>query len=298
MKDKTSDKEYEVFKKRLDHLYDLCRPCKMKLNSHLKNLDQKIGDHLIRQRKTINGTYNNLQKPFQPINNNVNTEKTQKIINQECTSPKLNNICDNLKNISKKAYTIAGTVPNYVFKTSPRKENKKYEISPASISKEKIETSFNSSQNEISFSQTKSNKIKNSSITCDSITTVFEDILIFIFVVLVFACDLANVINDSGILFDENSTNEWFDLLTGLYKQIIAILVFLTILSMHMVYKRPKMSRFLMMFGYIFNLAIHFRIFDFRIEEQYITEVLISFFLTFYLTMARVYNLVQLVKYV
>lgn len=275
-------------------MYDLCRPCKTKLNNHLKNIDLQIGDNLIRQRKTINGTNNNIQKPFQQINNIpdvVYKDKNQKIINWESSSPKLNNICDNLKTISKKAYTIAGTVPNYVFKTSPRKDNK-FEISPASISQDKID--LNSSK--IEHSQT--NYVKKSSITCDSITTVLEDIIIFIFVVLVFACDLANVINDSGIFFDENSTNEWFDMLITLYRQIIALLVLVTILSIHMVYKRPKMSRFLMMLGYMFNLAIHFQIFNFRIEEQYITEVLISFFLTFYLTMARVYNLIQLIRYV
>ncbi|RMZ97875.1 transmembrane protein -like [Brachionus plicatilis] len=298
MDDKTSDKEYEMFKKRLDHLYDLCRPCKMKVNYHLKNIDLQIGDNLIRQRKTINGSNANLHKPFQQINNMpklVTKEKSQKIINQENSSPKLNKICDNLKNISKKAYTIAGTVPNYVFKTSPTKESK-YEISPASISKENIDTSFETSRTENCLSKVKSNRAKKSCITCDSITTIFEDILIFIFVVLVFACDLANVMNDSGTFFDENSTNGWLDMLLAFYRQIIVILAFVTILSMHMAYKRPKMSRFLMMFGYMFNLAVHFRIFDFRIEEQYITEVLISFFLTFYLTMARVYNLIQLVR--
>lgn len=275
-------------------MYDLCRPCKMKLNNHLKKIDLQIGDNLMRQRKTANGTNSNLQKPFQQINNIpdvVLKEKSQKILDWQSTSPKLNNICDNLKTISKKAYTIAGTVPNYVFKISPRKDYK-YEISPASISQDNIDSTLNSSQIEHS----QKNNVKKFSITCDAITTLIEDIIIFIFVVLVFACDLANVINDSGIFFDENSTNEWFDMLITLYKQIIAILVLVTILSVHMVYKRPKMSRILMMLGYMFNLAIHFQIFNFRIEEQYITEVLLSFFLTFYLTMARVYNLVQLVR--
>ncbi|CAF0791742.1 unnamed protein product [Brachionus calyciflorus] len=301
MDDKTSDEEYEIFKKKLDHIYDICRPCKTKVNSHLKNLDLQIGDHLLRQRKAtnVNSFNTQVQKPFQQLNN-ITKEKPQKILNQESTSPKL---IDNLKNISKKAYTIAGTVPNYVFKTSPRKDYK-YEISPASISKENLETSFNSShlsegKNEsFSTKPTKCTKLKKSKITCDSITTVCEDLLIFFFVVLVFACDLVNLINDSGVLFDENSSSEWFDTLLALYKQNLVILAFVTIISMHLAYKRPKISRFLMLFGYFFNLILHFHVFDFRLEEQYITEVFISFFLTFYLTLARVYNIVQLVRYV
>lgn len=129
-------------------------------------------------------------------------------------------------------------------------------------------------------------------------TTVFEDLLIFVFVVLVFGCDLVNLINDSGVLFDDNSSYEWFQTLLSLYKQITVILGLITVLSVHLAYKRPKLSRFLMMSGYFFNFIIHLHVFGFRTEEQFITEVLISFFLTSYLMMARVYNIFQLVRYV
>lgn len=136
-----------MYKKRLDHIYDLCRVCKARLNNHLRGIDLQIGNDLLRQRNPQNGNLNNqriLNKKFQNETNLKIIEKTQKIEDKAT-------FCDNLKSISRKAYTIAGTVPNYVFKTSPRKDYK-YEISPASVLKENLmdeDMSFNNSnQNE------------------------------------------------------------------------------------------------------------------------------------------------------
>jgi hypothetical protein len=40
------DEELKIFKSKLDHIYDLCRPCKLKLNQHLQRQDLQIGYYL------------------------------------------------------------------------------------------------------------------------------------------------------------------------------------------------------------------------------------------------------------
>lgn len=81
------------------------------------------------------------------LKNTLNQKPEEKIEKVDLMSQKFS-ISDNLKSISKKAYTIAGTVPSYVFKTSPKKDFNKYEISPASISNDRMDQdmSFNASQ--------------------------------------------------------------------------------------------------------------------------------------------------------
>ena len=240
-----------------------------------------------------------------------NKTENRNLANQDLAS----SICDNFKSTFQKAYTIAGTVPGYVFSSGNGKSRSgsglklKYEIAPAadaaleetiSYDNEKscvYETVANKSSparpSKDNSSSSSSNKI-----SCDSLTIVAEDLLVLLVTVLVFACDLVNLINDSGVLQLEKNTNyEWFVSLLELYKQIIALLVFVNVLSVHLAYKRPKLSRFLMMFGFVFNLVIHFQVFEFKTEEQFITEVFISFFLTAYLAIARFYNCFQLVRY-
>jgi hypothetical protein len=57
------------------------------------------------------------------------------------------------------------------------------------------------------------------------------------------------------------------------------------------------MSRVITLLGFIFSAAVHLHLVGSRLEEQYIFEVFISFFLVSYLVTARVYNIFQLIRY-
>jgi hypothetical protein len=352
-------------------LYDLCKPCKTKLNNHLRNLDQRIGNSYVRQRvptvathvnnvHSITSSANALKTKSNEnrlINSNNNDYETNHKHNKNGVLKELNNfnLSENLKSTVKKAYTIAGTVPSYVFKNTPspikkstesriRARNPLHREQPAvetqlpvhliteetydqdmdyqensyshQIDSQQDYRKFNGSCNQnnsncsLNVSQKSATPTKKNQKTisttnentrkfsCKSLSLVCEDFLLFLFVVLVFACDLVNLVNDSGVLSNNQNTNhEWFQTLLDLYRQIIFLLVCVNLLSMHLAYKRPKLSRFLITCGFIFNLVLHFHVFDFKTEEQYITECFISFFLTSYLSIARVYNIFQLVRY-
>lgn len=245
---------------------------------------------------TITSTTKDFNTPNPSINNQNNSNKP---------FLDLYELCDNFKMTFKKAYTIAGSSPSSSTtllakkSTSTRKTSKNdnsYEISPAksiSIVNEKTDNNANHT----SATTTKSSSTK--SITCSSFMIVLEDFFIYICVLLVFACDLVNLLNDSGVLMNNtNTNNEWFQTLLTIYKQVLVLIVGIIGCAVHLAYKRPKISRFLMLLGFLFNLVIHMNMFDFTHEEQYIIEVFLSFFLVFYLSIARIYNFFQLVRYV
>ena len=50
------DDEYKVYKSKLDHIYDICRACKAKLNMHLQRQDLQIGHYLSSNDKKANMT--------------------------------------------------------------------------------------------------------------------------------------------------------------------------------------------------------------------------------------------------
>jgi hypothetical protein len=60
---------------------------------------------------------------------------------------------------------------------------------------------------------------------------------------------------------------------------------------------RPKISRILTLIGFICSAVVHLHLLGQKLEEQYIIEVFISFFLVSYLVTARIYNVFQLIKY-
>ncbi len=278
---------------------------------HLKNIDQQIGNNFIRQRNVNNlkngpgssaDTTGNqdLSNTRNCSSKNTTIDKTS--VNMEHTDSPGFSICDNFRLSFKKAYTIAGNVPGYVFsnrkyKNSDFNTKNKYEIAPAKIEESIYKFSRNSTLVEEKDESIHSNE-KINKISCESLLIVAEDLLIFLLMIVIFACDLVNLINDSGVLqVEKNTNNEWFVTLLDFYKQIVLFLIFTNVLSIHLAYKRPKLSRFLVLVGFIFNLLIHFHFFDFKTEEQYITEVFISFFLTSYLAIARVYNVFQLIRF-
>lgn len=110
---------------------------------------------------------------------------------------------------------------------------------------------------------------------------------------------MVNLLNDSGVLMNNtNTNNEWFQTLLGVYRHTVLILVVIIACSLHLAYKRPKMNRLFISAGFVFNLVVHVNFFEFSHEEQFIIESFVSIFLVGYLSMARAYNIFQLVKYV
>lgn len=309
MKDK-SEQEYQLYKIKLDQIYDLCRQCKTRVNAHLRQIDLQIGDNLLKHRYTNgnnllqNGHDNAKPMPFKkpaPVSNNYKMQETA------ASKTNSRDLCDNLTAKIKKAYTIAGTVPAYVFRASTSSSPSnckydKYEISPAKANGRQMDDSMNDSRVSSASKSVKSIRHQSQSgISCNSLTIVLEDMFLYVLVLLVFASDLVNLLNDSGVLLISNNTSDddWTKTLLQLYKQINVVLVLVIVLCLHLAYKRPKLSRFLIMLGFVFNFVLHFNlVFEFTNEEQFILESILSFFLLFYLSMARVYNLCQLVRYV
>jgi hypothetical protein len=262
---------------------------------HLKNIDQQIGSNVLRPRvKNVD-----FKSVFGPSDDEIfkNAEKYTSNLKKINNEKKLSsyNLCERFKSNIQKAYTIAGGVPSYVFRNS--------------LSNKNTHDSFNTVQSDINqknadciFAEEdnieENPKSLINTMVCDNLFIVAEDVLLFMFMILIFACDLVNLINDSGILQVEKNTNyEWFVTILELYNQILFFIIFTTVLSVHLAYKRPKLSRFLMCLGFILNLFVHVQLFDFKNEEQFILEVFVSFFLAIYLVMARIYNVFQLFRY-
>ena len=68
-----NEEEYNLYKKKLEQIYDLCKQCKQKVNSHLQKQDQLIGNCLIKQRTTKNSSQNIINAK---LNGNLNGQDT------------------------------------------------------------------------------------------------------------------------------------------------------------------------------------------------------------------------------
>lgn len=305
-------------------MYDLCKPCKMRLDNHLRSIDQQIGDaYYVRNRQASTAvipaasTIMNGAASLTSLNTTTKTtnhvkpaeNNTTKQISKTDTAG-FSVICDNLKTTFQKAYTIAGTVPAYVFNSngnvngngspvvsSNKLRYRKHEIAPATTN-DLSTCDYDANMMNTSRSKRSPAEISATStrFSCDSLLIVFEDLFALLFILMVCACDIVNLVNDSGVLLiEKNSSNEWYNSLLEIYKQVNLMLMFANVLAAHLFYKRPKLSRLLMFLGLAFDLLIHSQLaFDLKTEEQYISEVFISVFLAAYLVFARSYNVLQL----
>ncbi len=127
--DDTFDEEYKIFKSRLDHIYDLCRNCKIKLNQHLSYQDHQIGSFL----SSIDNKANNLtplktvmkQSKIKTSNETDNQLKKRQI---PSTIP-----VETVNTTVKKAYTVSGSAPysqerQTLAKQSPSKPKYIYDV--------------------------------------------------------------------------------------------------------------------------------------------------------------------------
>jgi len=277
------DEEYKIFKSKLDHIYDLCKQCKLKLNYHLQKQDQQIGTYLSKEK----------QKQSLAIKSKLLKQTNQSTPVQQQV---------------KKAYTVAGDMitkspPNLSYNRIKPKEKKYiYEPEqPTSPSKMVSTNEYEQQMNKL-ISTTKLLTKKSTKITFFLLQTILIDFLTYLSIILIFLSDLVNLINDSGVWSSENGSDlddsYLFRNFLRLYKYAQLILVLIILVSIYSAVKRPKVSRMLIIIGFCFNLLIHMNFFQIKFEEKYILEVFMSFFLSAYLTMARCYNVLQCVRYI
>ncbi len=152
-------------------------------------------------------------------------------------------------------------------------------------------------------------------ISCFMVQTVCIDMLSFLCIILIFVCDVVNLINDSGVWLNSdldyssnadtsgtginaNDSNYLFKGFLRIYKYTQLFLILILLLSLFFALKRPKVSRFLICVGIFLDLLIHMNFFQTQNDEKFILEVFVSFFLASYMSIARAYNIVQLVRYI
>ena len=134
------------------------------------------------------------------------------------------------------------------------------------------------------------------------------DFLSYFGILLIFICDIVNLINDSGV-WQDDSVNPDLQILPGadqhyifkallkVYKYTQLLLTLILLVSIFYAFKRPKMSRFLTVIGIMLNLMIHLNFFGTQNDEKFILESVVSFGLSSYLSLARSYNVVQFYRY-
>ena len=161
----------------------------------------------------------------------------------------------------KKAYTIAGTVPSMMIKQTKQALNNisinatqasfldenYFEFEEVDSPGSKLGTTYilpNGSKtvNGHGLTAKPERKIK---VTLSSIMTIVVDLVILALINLMFACDLINLVNDSGVLVianplgsDEESDYPYFQTLLSIYRYKILIFVLMVILSARLAYKR------------------------------------------------------------
>jgi hypothetical protein len=64
------DEEFKIYKQKLDHIYDLCRLCKQKLNQHLTRQDNQIGQF-------INGQMTRTANQLTPLKSAMQAKQTR-----------------------------------------------------------------------------------------------------------------------------------------------------------------------------------------------------------------------------
>ncbi len=103
------DEEYKIFKSRLDHIYDLCRNCKIKLNQHLSYQDHQIGTYLSSNDNGLKA--NNLT----PLKTTMKQSKIKKDTETDFQLKKrqvpLRMTVESGNTPVKKAYTVSGSAP-------------------------------------------------------------------------------------------------------------------------------------------------------------------------------------------
>ena len=160
----------------------------------------------------------------------------------------------------KKAYTIAGTVPSMMLKqTKQAFNNISINATQASFLDEnyfEFEEVGDSPGANLGTTYTKPNGAMNGhtsmtkperkiKVTFSSIMTIVVDLVILALINLMFACDLINLVNDSGVLVivnplgnDEESDYPYFQTLLSIYRYKILIFVLMVILTARLAYKR------------------------------------------------------------
>lgn len=265
-----NEEEYNLYKKKLEQIYDLCKQCKQKVNSHLQKQDQLIGNCLIKQRTTKNSSQNIINAK---LNGNLNGQDTtmlngsgEHFTNGSIYKPKLpkqsklnkdkneenNNVTDsafygNFSSSFKKAYTIAGSMPSFLKKFSqngysPNEviDKTKFNIdAPIPVKKILIPND----DDKITESSTSIQAKKNTNIS--SINIILSDLMVLLAALMVFFSDLTNLINDSDFVNDriDNQTtikNDYalFQFLLNFYRYNLTVLFFISLLTIHLSYKR------------------------------------------------------------
>lgn len=301
------DEEYKIFKSKLDHIYDLCRGCKIKLNMHLQRQDHQIGNYNEKGLKST-GNLTPLKSSIKQSKTGLDSDKNFQIKKRQISITKAAEIKPDVVTPYKKAYTVSGSSPysherQNLTKASPRKSEYIYDAGMEPLKSN--DQDYTSKVDKL----ISTNLIKSKhSISWFVIQTVLVDILTFLGVIIIFACDVANLINDSGIWqennfngveFTQNNDQHYlFKAFLRVYKYSQFLLLLILTISICFALRRPKMSRFLICLGIFFNFLIHVNFFGTPSDEKYILEVFVSFFLSSYLSLARVYNVLQCYRYI
>ena len=209
----------------------------------------------------------------------------------------------------KKAYTVSGSTPYKherakIFETTTITASKTY-IFDSDADKLNTCDDYKAKVDNLISSNLLNSKTK---VSCFVVQTILVDFLSFLTIVVIFVCDLVNLINDSGIWSGTDFTmdphsgtdveaNYLFKGFLRIYKYTQLFLTLVLILSIFFALKRPKVSRFLTCLGIGTNLLIHVNFFQNQSDEKYILEVFVSFFLASYMAIARTYNVMQFVRY-
>jgi len=281
-----------------------------------------LRNRTIQQKNAFPALNKNLKKPLQPLTSNIENEpkKTTAFKNSTVSQKQANGngICYTLTSRIKKAYTIAGTVPGIVLKNTKKesyessynKNNNNISMNNDVSMQEKMNTSSSIYENEeVNYSNINSNnyptELVNENPNKTSCGTVFQDILVLFFVVVLFMSNLANLLNDSGYWYDSNegfanydNSFSWFQTLLTTYKYISLIIMFPIATTIHLAYKRLKMSRCLTLGMLIGILGFHMNLMALGKDDQFVLETLTAFFLMFYLFIASIYNMIRCVRYI
>jgi heme/copper-type cytochrome/quinol oxidase subunit 3 len=178
--------------------------------------------------------------------------------------------------VKSKAHTVAGTIEPYKIKDLTKKKSTIKSPKSTKNAKSQAQTAIDSNI------KTKIHYL----IACD--------FCIFIGILSIFMGDLVNVLNDSQSLQMDLNSN----LFLLIHKYSFLILSFIISLSIVLLLQRPKVAR-------IFNILlisgctwVHNESYEANnAEKRYIIQLLSSFFLSLFIFIARLYNIIQAVSY-
>ena len=265
--------------------------------------------------KTRNGHHQQQQQQIrhrQTVAKQLN-DTTLESMETSFINPSIDELKKSPAKLFQKAYTIAGTVPTMMYNSTRKALNNISIMSNSSILNQSTNLTNHSSNGSFINLNDDENEVANKSgkkcakqssgskFNLSSMGTVLIDLLLLFLTNLVLACDIINLIDDSGVLAstDEDRSEDdqsYYQTLLGIYKYKQLIFLLMVLLSARLVYKRPRVSRFVALASFVFGFVVHMDTFGGQMEEHIILEVFVSFFLAAYLNMARVYNLVQLIR--